>query len=176
MRPLSITTAAWMSPCREVPQPRYVPSLYCGFAGAGGGGAGATGACSATAAGSSATGAGSDAVAGGRVSGTTGAGVARRTFLITARLEGGGVAAGAAATAGTSRGAGGRSVLSGAALGGAGIAGLRPAACTANRSAAVLVRTYPAAYTASTAAELNATRLFATFLFEPFSDTVAIIG
>jgi hypothetical protein len=49
---------------------------------------------------------------------------------------------------------------------GAGTAGLRWAASTVNRSAADRVRRYPAVYTASTAAELKVTRLFAIFLFE----------
>jgi len=44
-------------------------------------------------------------------------------------------------------------------------------ACNANRSAADFVRKYPAVYTASTAAELSATKLFDTFLWEPLSDT-----
>ena len=59
----------------------------------------------------------------------------------------------------------------GAAMGGAGAAGRRSSACTANRSAADFVRAYPAAYTASTAAELSARRLLATFLLDPVSDT-----
>ena len=49
--------------------------------------------------------------------------------------------------------------------------GRRTAACSANRSAADRVRMYPAVYTASTAAELNATRLLATFLWEWLLDT-----
>ena len=53
---------------------------------------------------------------------------------------------------------------------GAGNTGRR-AACTANRSAADLVRRYPALYTASTAAALNATRPFDNFLWGLLSDT-----
>jgi len=49
--------------------------------------------------------------------------------------------------------------------------GRRAMACNANRSAADFVRKYPAVYTASTAAELSATKLFDTFLWEPLSDT-----
>jgi hypothetical protein len=44
--------------------------------------------------------------------------------------------------------------------------GLRCAASIASRSAADRVRRYPAAYTPSTAAELNATRLLPIFLFD----------
>jgi hypothetical protein len=44
MRPPSITTAAWMSPWRHVPQPVYVPSFHCAAgAAAGADGAGAAG-------------------------------------------------------------------------------------------------------------------------------------
>jgi hypothetical protein len=55
--------------------------------------------------------------------------------------------------------------LGGALVAGAGITGgCRASASKANRSAADFVRTYPAAYTARTAAELSATRPFDTFL------------
>jgi hypothetical protein len=63
------------------------------------------------------------------------------------------------------------SIDGGAAEMGAGMAGRRTAACSANRSAADRVRMYPAVYTASTAAELSATRLLATFLWEWLLDT-----
>ena len=63
------------------------------------------------------------------------------------------------------------SIAVGAEACGAGIAGRRADACTANRSAADFVRRYPAVYTARTAAEPSATRLFATFLWDPLSDT-----
>lgn len=67
----------------------------------------------------------------------------------------------------------GASIVEGPA--GAGVAGgRRTAAWTAKRSAADFVRRYPAVYTASTAAELSATRLLATFLCEPLSDTAAL--
>jgi hypothetical protein len=48
-----------------------------------------------------------------------------------------------------------------------GTAGLRSAASLSKASAKGRVRTYPAAYTARTAAEPAASRLFATFFFEP---------
>jgi len=54
----------------------------------------------------------------------------------------------------------------------AGMAPFRWAAATARRSAADRVRRYPAAYTVRMAAELNATKLFAIFLFGP----LALIG
>ena len=63
------------------------------------------------------------------------------------------------------------SIAVGAEACGAGIAGRRADACTANRSAADFVRRYPAVYTARTAAEPSATRPFATFLWDPLSDT-----
>jgi hypothetical protein len=51
-----------------------------------------------------------------------------------------------------------------------GIAGLRSSDCASKRCAADRVRVNPAAYTASTAAELIATRLLATFFLEPLCD------
>jgi len=86
------------------------------------------------------------------------------------------------ADAGTRVGAGGAmasvaggeaSIFDGAACAGV-TDGRRTAAWTAKRSAADFVRRYPAVYTASTAAELSATRLLATFLCEPLSDTAAL--
>jgi hypothetical protein len=67
----------------------------------------------------------------------------------------------------------GASIFDGAAGAGA-TGGRRTAAWIAKRSAADFVRRYPAVYTASTVAELNATRLLATFLCEPLSDTAAL--
>jgi hypothetical protein len=58
----------------------------------------------------------------------------------------------------------GKGLIGEAIRAGRGSAGLRSALRASNRSAAALVRVYPAAYTASTAAELIATRLFAIFL------------
>ena len=185
MRPSWITTAAWISPWREVPQPKYVPSLYCGFGGAGGAGTDVAGTGSATAAGNSAARAGNDGV-GAAISGSTvTAGVAaarlcstspRRIRVSLDRRRGrcvGPPGAGEGTTCGTMPSAveGLASTAVGDEAEGAGIAGRRADACTANRSAADFVRRYPAVYTASTAAEPNATRPFATFLWEPLSDT-----
>lgn len=61
--------------------------------------------------------------------------------------------------------------VGGAVTAGAGITGRRVSAWRVKRSAADLVRRYPAVYTARTAAELSATRVFETFLWELWSDT-----
>ena len=177
MRPSWITTAAWMSPWREVPQPRYVPSLYCAFGGAGAPGAvGAAGSAATT--GNSAAGAGNNG-AGAAIEGwTVLAEAAAASGCVTSgrrirvslgrrrvvRVEP--LGAGEVTTWGTMLSVveGLDSIAVGAEACGAGIAGRRADACTANRSAADFVRRYPAVYTASTAAEPSATRPFATFL------------
>jgi len=160
--------------------------LYCGLGGSGGIGGGATAACSTTAAGTSVTGAGAN-----EIGAATGFSVAlgltagRRVLLLAVARVGFSVGRAMAETdvdsacaddvtvdvAASPGGIAGVDMFCGPLVAEAGITGRRAAACTANRSAADFVRRYPAVYTASTAAELSATRLFDTFLWEPLSDT-----
>ena len=168
--------SAWLSPWRDVPHPKYVPSLYCDFGASGTTGTGAAAASSATA-GTPAVAAGVVAAIGDDVSVerftdrrgafvalsadafvTLDEGLVGRDFSLCGVATGscGGVIASDGASIG---------LLGGEAVEGAGITGLRAAACTVKRSAADFVRTYPAVYTASTAAELSATRPFETFLW-----------
>src|SRR5262245_57762653 len=75
IRPPATTTCAWISPCRHVPHPRYVPSL-CALCGVGGA-AGTIGVCCRSAAAvvvAAATGAGA-ASAGAVAAGLCAAGV-----------------------------------------------------------------------------------------------------
>src|SRR3954465_1216767 len=149
IRPPSITTAAWMSPCRDVPQPVYVPSRYRVGAGATGGPA--AGACATSCV---ATGGASAAATGGSLTGAAGAGVTiavgafstgfdGRFVRRTAMVDGGAIATGAfaAATAGGAAAGGATGVLGGAPAGATAMKGRRVSACCAKRSAAARVRT-----------------------------------
>jgi hypothetical protein len=160
--------------------------LYFGFGGSGGAGGGVAAVCSITGGGNSAAATG-DGKSGAASADSTVAALAagRRVVLRVAERAGFSDATGAADTgidspcvAGDvdvgSAGAAGSARVEVSArplVAGPGIAGRRASACTANRSAADFVRMYPAEYTASTAAELSATRLFDTFLWGPLSDT-----
>src|SRR5262249_45079776 len=151
------------------------PSLYWGFGGSGGIGGGATGACSRIAAGNSPTGAGASEI-GAATDGFTVAGVAAARGALVAVAERPGfsdeagtaetevdavcVAADLGVVSAAGAGIANVEICGDPPVAGAGITGRRASACKANRSAADFVRTYPAAYTASTAAELSATRLF----------------
>lgn len=167
MRPPSITTAAWISPWREVPQPRYLPSFQVGAAGAVGGGGGGAG-VTATGAGGGTTGVTAEG------SGNSGAVAIADGGTDSAFVDiGPGTGSTRAMMAGFAGAAMGAGVTTKAATGtgaGATRTGRRSAVCSSNFCAADRVRAYPAAYTESTAAELTATRLFAIFLFDPRFD------
>src|SRR6187551_2016952 len=112
IRPFSMTTCAWMSPWRDVPHPKYVPSLYCGFTTSGTTGAGVAAACSSSAAGSS-------AVAAGALT-AIGAGVSARRFT---DRRGAFVTVFAGGTARVFTDGGGKRLVGGATVAGAGITG-----------------------------------------------------
>ena len=151
MRPPSITTAASISPWREVPQPVYVPSFHLG-AGGGAGSAGATtGATGSTAAagGGGATGPGVKAGA----AASTGAGTATASGTAATVVDSGLPGASrfsCGVTDATREDALGSSWFTGrnSGLGDAGRgcpgAAVRLSACTSNWLAADRVRAYPA--------------------------------
>ena len=156
MRPFSMTTVAWMSPWREVPQPEYVPSLYTGAVGwliAGSGVGDNVGV---------AAGVGVDVGSGLAVASGLDSGASAGAFLI----RGSGLA-GLAAEAGV---AGATEAADGGAIGaGPGATApwlsraswgitTRARSAAASLAAAGAVRKYPAAYTASTAADPSAIR------------------
>jgi inosine-uridine nucleoside N-ribohydrolase len=151
-----------MSPWRDEPQPKYVPSFQVADGDVDGAGAGAAGSGGGGGAGATITG----AATGTPTFCSAGAGVISWGAGVSADRTG---AAGCGATSdggrtGAAAGCTVRNSAIGAVCCGAPEgAGLRSAVCASNRFAAARVRVYPAVYTARTAAELMATRLLAIF-------------